>query len=144
MKELPKEFQFKCDEHSTEQCKVLGVDTVYYPISKFYKDEYFSVRNNIIVDYVYKEEWGKLPIIKLSDYIESEERNVEANETLTDKEKQLIQHYAGLAMQGLLTRVPKRPNGEVDLGILEMKRIPQESISIAKEMVKQLKRKGYL
>lgn len=33
------------------------------------------------------------------------------------------EYFAGLAMQGLLTRVPNRHNGETDLGILECKRI---------------------
>ena len=136
MKKLPKEFQFKCDEHSEEQCKVLGVDTVYYPISKFYKNDYFSVRNNMIFDCG----WGNLPTIKLSDYIESEERNVEANETLTDKEKQLIQHYAGLAMQGLLWNNVVGSSRTKEF----INWITFHAIEHAEEMAKQLKEKGYL
>ena len=48
------------------------------------------------------------------------------------------EYFAGLAMQGLLTRVPKRDNDEVDLGILELKRIVEESIIISEALLEEL------
>ena len=49
------------------------------------------------------------------------------------------EYFAGLAMQGLLTRVPQRQDGDVALGILESQRIAQESIIMADLILKQLK-----
>ena len=48
------------------------------------------------------------------------------------------EYFAGLAMQGLLTRVQKRDNNKVDLGILECKRIVDEAVIMADELLKQL------
>jgi len=48
------------------------------------------------------------------------------------------QQFAMAAMQGLLTRVPKRHNGETDLGILECKRIIEESIIMADALIEEL------
>lgn len=48
------------------------------------------------------------------------------------------EYFAVAAMQGLLTRVPKRDNGQVDLGVLESKRIVEESVIIADELIEQL------
>ena len=48
------------------------------------------------------------------------------------------EYFAVLAMQGLLTRVPKRDNDKVDLGILESKRIAEESVLMADELLNAL------
>jgi hypothetical protein len=48
------------------------------------------------------------------------------------------EYFAGLAMQGLLTRVPYRHNGETDLGILECKRIAEESVIMADKLLVEL------
>ena len=50
------------------------------------------------------------------------------------------EYFAGLAMQGLLTRVPQRPGSEVSLGILESQRIAQESIIMADKLLKELEK----
>lgn len=48
------------------------------------------------------------------------------------------EYFAGLAMQGLLTRVPKRDNDKVDLGILELKRIVEESVLASDALLEAL------
>lgn len=48
------------------------------------------------------------------------------------------EYFAGLAMQGLLTRVPNRHNRETDLGVLECKRIADEAIIMADELLVKL------
>jgi len=48
------------------------------------------------------------------------------------------QYYAGVAMQGLLTRVPHRHGGETDLGIMECRRIAGEAVIMADELIKAL------
>jgi hypothetical protein len=50
------------------------------------------------------------------------------------------EYFAGLAMQGLLTRVPKRHGGETDLGVDEEKRIVFESVSIADALLAELEK----
>jgi hypothetical protein len=52
------------------------------------------------------------------------------------------EYFAVLAMQGLLTRVPKRQGGETDLGILEAKRIVAESRIIADLLIEELNEGG--
>lgn len=52
---------------------------------------------------------------------------------LTKREK-----LAAMAMQGLLTRVPNREIYETDLGILESKRIADESVIMADTLLKAL------
>ena len=52
------------------------------------------------------------------------------------------EYFASLAMQGLLTRVPKRFDGETDLGILESKIIAEESVIMANELIKALNEGG--
>lgn len=52
------------------------------------------------------------------------------------------EYFAGLAMQGLLTRVPERDNNKVDLGILESIRIVEESVLIADALLKELEKDG--
>ena len=58
--------------------------------------------------------------------------------TMTDGVMTLREYYAGLAMQGLLTRCPKRHNGETDLGILECNRIAEESVIMADKLLEKL------
>lgn len=48
------------------------------------------------------------------------------------------EYFAGLAMQGLLTRVPERESGEVALGVKESKRIVEESVFIADALLEEL------
>ena len=48
------------------------------------------------------------------------------------------EYFAAIAMQGLLTRVPERWGHETDLGITESKRISEESVMIADELIKAL------
>ena len=48
------------------------------------------------------------------------------------------EYFAALAMQGLLTRIPKRQGGEVDLGILEAQRIATEAVIMADKMIDEL------
>ena len=48
------------------------------------------------------------------------------------------EYFAGLAMQGLLTRVPKRHDSETDLGLQEMKRIVDESVIISDALLAEL------
>lgn len=50
------------------------------------------------------------------------------------------EYFAGLAMQGLLTRVPKRHGGETDLGLQEMKRIVEESVTISDALLVELEK----
>lgn len=52
------------------------------------------------------------------------------------------EYFASMAMQGLLTRVPKRLDGETDLGILESKRIAEESVIMADLLIKALNKGG--
>ena len=55
------------------------------------------------------------------------------NHGLTKRE-----YFAALAMQGLLTRVPNRPNNETDLGVIELKRISEESTIMADALINAL------
>jgi len=48
------------------------------------------------------------------------------------------EYFAVIAMQGLLTRVPKRHNEEVDLGIIESERIAAESVIMADKLITEL------
>ena len=63
--------------------------------------------------------------------------NSHLQEGLTKRE-----YFASMAMQGLLTRVPKRFDGETDLGILESKRIAEESVIMADELIKAINEGG--
>ena len=47
-------------------------------------------------------------------------------------------HFATMAMQGLLTRTPKTHNDETDLGVIESKRIAEESVIMADALIKAL------
>ena len=48
------------------------------------------------------------------------------------------EYFAAMAMMGLLTRVSHRHNYETDLGILESKRIAEESKIMADTLIEQL------
>ena len=48
------------------------------------------------------------------------------------------EYFAAMAMQGLLTRVPKRDGGETDLGIMECRRISDESVIMADALIEAL------
>lgn len=48
------------------------------------------------------------------------------------------EYFAAMAMQGLLTRVPKRHDDEVELGILEAKRIADECTIMADFLIDAL------
>jgi hypothetical protein len=48
------------------------------------------------------------------------------------------EYFAGLAMQGLLTRVPNRHENEVYLGVLESKRIASEAVYMADALLAEL------
>lgn len=76
MKALPKEFHFKCDEHSAEQCEKLGIYLNCYSVQNI--GEYYFVENNCIV-YCLGEDGRRetIPLISLADYIESEEEKIE-------------------------------------------------------------------
>jgi hypothetical protein len=115
MKPLPKQFQFKCDEHSLEQCKKLGIINKYN-YSFNLKDGYRIVLDNIVIANILEEE---IPLISLADYIE---HNVEANETIDHSD--LIVELTG-----------KYVIGGYDV---------PHAIKLAEETVKQLKEKGYL
>lgn len=52
------------------------------------------------------------------------------------------EYFAALAMQGLLTRVPKRHGDETDLGIIEAKRIAAESRIMADLLIAELNLEG--
>lgn len=167
MKQLPKEFQFKCDEHSKEQCEMLGIE-IYHRDIDIAIGYWGLVRNKILENYSFgtwvNSKKGEYPLISLSDYIDSKETRQEkslrllkefinevgekevidiVNKQLLDntqeevklKEKELIQHYAGQAMQGLLAN---------SVNTSQYSKVVSDSIIIAKEMVAQLKEKDHL
>lgn len=75
---------------------------------------------------------SKQPINPYSD-IDNDYFKGEIQFGLTKRE-----YFAGLAMQGLLTRVPNRHNLETYLGIIEGARIAQESVIMADNLLKEL------
>jgi hypothetical protein len=54
------------------------------------------------------------------------------------------EYFAGLAMQGLLTRVSNRHGNELDLGVLESKRIASEAIYMADALLTELEAENNL
>lgn len=48
------------------------------------------------------------------------------------------EYFAAVAMQGLLTRVPKRDGGQTELGISESQRIADESVIMADLLIEAL------
>ena len=51
-----------------------------------------------------------------------------------------FEYFAGLAMQGLLTRVPKREGGQTDLGQMELERIVVEARLMADALLAELEK----
>jgi TATA-box binding protein (TBP) (component of TFIID and TFIIIB) len=122
MKPLPKEFQFKCDEHSLEQCKKLGIINKYN-YSFNLKDGYRVVLDNIVIANILEEE---IPLISLADYIE--EPNPEYIYSDIDKQSE---RESNLIVE--LT-------GKYVIGGYDV----PHAIKLAEETVKQLKERGYL
>ena len=58
--------------------------------------------------------------------------------TEKDYQDYLRTYFAAMALQGLLTRVPNRPNNETDLGVIELKRISEESVIMADALINAL------
>jgi len=127
MKPLPKEFQFKCDKHSLEQCKKLGIDKGNY---QGRGNGLYYVKDNVIEfwDYDYRRE--EIPLISLADYIE---HNVEANETIDHSN--LIVELTGKYVAAMFSKPTKLPTDELPISV---------AIIYAEETVKQLKERGYL
>ena len=61
--------------------------------------------------------------------------------TEKDYQDYLRTYFAAMALQGLLTRVPNRPNNETDLGVIELKRISEESTIMADALINALNEK---
>jgi hypothetical protein len=122
MKPLPKEFQFKCDEHSLEQCKKLGIINKYNYFFNL-KDRYYFVLDNIVIGNILEEEY---PIISLADYIE--EPNPEYIYSDIDKQSERESDL-------ILELTGKYVIGGYDV---------PHAIKLAEETVKQLKERGYL
>jgi len=126
MKPLPKEFQFKCDEHSLEQCKKLGIELNDWEIAnmKYSSENYFLIKKSGI-DYNYKPYNQDLyPLISLADYIESEPEH-----------SNLIVELTGKYVAAMFSKPTKLPTDELPISV---------AIIYAEETVKQLKEKGYL
>jgi hypothetical protein len=94
MKPLPKEFQFKCDEHSLEQCKKLGIDNPNNYTISLYKENmnaYYCVLDNNITD-TDIDIYDQFKLISLADYIEeeTEEQKIERllNEAIASMPKE--------------------------------------------------------
>jgi hypothetical protein len=156
MKPLPKEFQFKCDEHSVEQCKKLGIINKYHYTFNL-KDGYYFVLDNIVIGNILEE---KYPIISLADYIESETTHEKSlrllkeyiSETPKEEVKKIIDYYnnlyyeepdhselivelTGKYMAAMFSKPTKLPTDELPISV---------AIIYAEETIKQLKEKGYL
>ncbi len=129
MKPLPKEFQFKCDEHSAEQIRKLGIIAITWTFQK--QEYYYAVRENKVVD-LFHEPFEELEIISLADYIE---HNVEANETI-DHSK-LIVELTGKYVACMVT--------DLNIHSFELDEpLVKKAINLAEETVKQLKERRYL
>ena len=156
MKPLPKEFQFKCDEHSLEQCKKLGIINKYHYTFNL-KDGYYFVLDNIVIGNILEE---KYPIISLADYIESETTHEKSlrllkeyiSETPKEEVKKIIDYYnnlyyeepdhsdlivelTGKYVAAMFSKPTKLPTDELPISV---------AIIYAEETIKQLKEKGYL
>ncbi len=126
MKPLPKEFQFKCDEHSLEQCKKLGIELDDWEIAnmKYSSENYFLIKKSGI-DYNYKPYNQDLyPLISLADYIESEPYH-----------SNLIVELTGKYVAAMFSKPIRLPTDELPISV---------AIIYAEETVKQLKERGYL
>jgi hypothetical protein len=72
MKKLPYQFTFKCDEHSIEQCKELGIRTNPYDLKSL--DCYYSVYDNRIASCSVMPIIG-LTLISLYEYTEQKPKD---------------------------------------------------------------------
>jgi hypothetical protein len=141
MKPLPKKFQFKCDEHSLEQCKKLGIELDDWDRTnmKYSSENYFLIKESGI-DYNYKPYNQDLyPIISLADYIE--EPNPEYIYSDIDKqserESDLIVELTGKYVACMATDLNVH-SFELDSPLVK------KAIDLAEETVKQLKERGYI
>jgi hypothetical protein len=157
MKLLPKEFQFKCDEYSLEQCKKLGIMTHSWEVSK--TEYYYAVKENSIVDYFHNS-FDDCELISLADYIESETTHEKSlrllkeyiSETPKEEVKKIIDYYnnlyyeepdhsdlivelTGKYVAAMFSKPTKLPTDELPISV---------AIIYAEETVKQLKEKKYL
>jgi hypothetical protein len=159
MKPLPKEFQFKCDEHSLEQCKKLGIINKYHYTFNL-KDGYYFVLDNIVIGNILEE---KYPIISLADYIESETTHEKSlrllkeyiSETPKEEVKKIIDYYNNLYYEEpdhselIVELTGKYVAAEMFNEVIyknekEAIKTINKCISLAEETVKQLKEKRYL
>jgi hypothetical protein len=122
MKPLPKEFQFKCDEHSAKQIRKLGIIASTWTFQR--QKYYYAIRENKVVDYFY-EPFEELEIISLADYLE---HNVESN--YSEKPNSYPDH------SDLIVEL----TGKYVIGGYDV----PHAIKLAEETVKQLKERGYL
>jgi len=123
MKELPKEFQFKCDEHSREQCEKLGIDTTIFNLDCI-GEYYHSENRKLTFKSPHLFDTHTNILISLSDYLED-----------TPDHLELIVQLTGQYVEGLTTNDPLRENASYCV---------ESAILLAEETVKQLKERGYL
>jgi hypothetical protein len=144
MKPLPKEFQFKCDEHSLEQCKKLGIDLNCFGLSS--TNFYYGVKNNKILgsEGVENNPSKNVLIISLADYIEPELPEwLNSPPVKPNDHSDLIVELTGKYVVGMLSS----NNSEYikgNIGLPANETIVTYAIFYAEETVKQLKEKKYL
>jgi hypothetical protein len=106
MKPLPKEFQFKCDEHSREHCEKLGIDTNGFDMEIYFN---YLVIGNQIIDFETDYDRINACIISLADYIEEPPNNFNYNNiALKPDHSDLIVELTGKYVQALLSK-PTKP-----------------------------------
>ena len=127
MKELPKEFQFKCDEHSREQCEKLGIDTTIFNLDCI-GEYYHSENRKLTFKSPHLFDTHTNILISLSDYLED-----------TPDHLELIVQLTGQYVAGILNRKDANIYDE-----LKEKHYVEMAICHAEETVKQLKERGYL
>ena len=81
----------------------------------------------------YYDNRPKYPAFARAAFYHPDGAYVPPQEGLTTRE-----YFSAIAMQGLLTRVPKRENYQVDLGTLESQRIAAESVIMADKLIEEL------
>jgi len=125
MKPLPKEFQFKCDEHSREQCEKLGIKCGDYAAQS---QGFYYVKDNELTYWDDDRRRLTIPLINLSDYLED-----------TPDHLELILQLTGQYVAGILNR-----KDAIIYDELKEKHYVEMAICHAEETVKQLKERGYL
>jgi hypothetical protein len=160
MKPLPKEFQFKCDEHSAEQCRLLGINAEsFQEIANHLNIESYYVVDNLLLVEGNMFEFDAVPLISLADYIESEpfenwtreeilkwNRDSKLLEVLSTLKldvppdimpdhSDLIVELTGKYVAAMFSKPTKLPTDELPISV---------AIIYAEETIKQLKEKGYL